>query len=83
MNDFSIKSYFERLFTQFGHGWNRFWYTPSDPLPLSLIRVATGLLALYFILTYTADVSHFFSEKHVLGKNVFFQKHVFAKNVFF
>ena len=66
MHDFSTKHYFERLFTQFGRGWNRFWYTPGDPLPLSLIRVATGLLALYFILTYTPDVSHFFAQDGLL-----------------
>lgn len=66
MDDLSIKHYFERLIGHFGNGWNRFWYTPGDPLPLCMIRVATGLAALYFVLTYTADLSYFFQQGGLL-----------------
>ena len=66
MKDFSVKHYFERLIAEFGRGWNHFWYTPSNPLPLSLIRVATGLIALYFVLTYTADITYFFAQDGLL-----------------
>src|SRR5207253_5211662 len=27
--------------------WNRFWFSPADPLPLGVIRVFTGLVILY------------------------------------
>lgn len=33
------------LIEAFGHAWNRFWFTPADPLPCCFMRVAVGLLA--------------------------------------
>jgi len=53
-------SYLARLSAAFGEAWNRFWFTPSDPLPLCLIRILTGLLILYWQLTLTPDLVRFF-----------------------
>ncbi|MEK6247704.1 MAG: hypothetical protein N2C12_05950 [Planctomycetales bacterium] len=70
MDDFSVKQYFNRLVTQFGSGWNRFWFTPSDALPLSAIRILTGLFAIYVLLTYTPDVARFFQVGGLLPLEV-------------
>ena len=51
---------------QFGDGWNRFWFTPSDPYTLCPMRLCIGLLALYFQLTYTPDLTRFFAEGGLL-----------------
>ena len=29
----------------FGERWNRFWFTPADPLPAAVLRIVIGLLA--------------------------------------
>src|SRR5437764_14274926 len=42
--------------------WNRFWFTPADPTLLGLIRLCTGLLAVYTIFTYTWDLQAFFGR---------------------
>lgn len=36
--------------------WSRFWFTPSDPTPLCLMRIVAGLLALYVHISYSFDL---------------------------
>lgn len=52
--------YLTTLLTRFGEGWNRFWFTPSDPLPLGVLRIGVGLIALYLAATYGFDLRRFF-----------------------
>src|SRR6185369_1648564 len=33
------------LTEEFGQRWNRFWFTPADPLSCCVLRIAVGLLA--------------------------------------
>jgi hypothetical protein len=40
--------------------WNRFWFTPADPLPLAVIRIATGLLLAWSMAVWLLDVDAFF-----------------------
>ncbi len=40
---------------QTGRSWNRFWFTPTDPAPLGLMRFLTGALLLYTLLAYAPD----------------------------
>ena len=42
---------------EFGAGWNRFWFTPSDPLPLCVLRIGVGLCTLLYLLTLAGDVT--------------------------
>lgn len=56
-------SYWSRLAAAFGNGWTRFWFTPTDPLPLGLIRLLTGLAAIYFVATYTPDLERLFGPQ--------------------
>lgn len=39
--------------------WNRFWFSPSDPATLSLIRVLTGAMLLYTHLVWSLDLQAF------------------------
>src|SRR5580704_2547371 len=43
-------------------GWNRFWFTPADPLPLGLMRICGGLMLLYTTVAYTPDLQEFFGK---------------------
>ena len=36
--------------------WNRFWFSPADPLPLGVIRIFTGMVVLYIHLIYSLDL---------------------------
>ncbi len=62
----AVSSYWNELTDQFGSGWNRFWYTPADPYKLGVIRIATGVVALVFQLTYSADLSRWFGPDGLL-----------------
>jgi hypothetical protein len=37
-------------------GWDRFWFKPSDPTTIGLIRLCTGLVVVYVHLMYTFDL---------------------------
>ncbi len=56
-----IAAYGSNLLEDCRNGWNRFWLTPADPLPLSVMRIAVGLLAIYFLLSYSADLARWFA----------------------
>lgn len=47
-------------------GWNRFWFTPRRPTTLGVIRIATGLIALYSQLVWVLEFDTFFSERGLL-----------------
>ena len=67
METLSIGQYFSRLANAFGKGWTRFWYLPSDPFPLCLMRILVGIFSLCFILSYTEDLSYFFAQGGLLS----------------
>lgn len=41
-------------------GWNRFWFTPSDPATLAVIRICTGAMLFYTHLVWSFDLEAFF-----------------------
>lgn len=43
--------------------WDRFWFTPADPLPLAVIRICTGLLLTWSALVWLLDAEAFFSPR--------------------
>jgi hypothetical protein len=63
MND---RGYIAELTDSLGTGWNRFWFTPSDPLPCSVLRVAVGLLVIGHLLSLTAGLDRWFSREGML-----------------
>ena len=52
--------YWQDLNRSVGRSWNRFWFTPSDPLPLCLLRIAVGLLALAYLVSFSGELVQVF-----------------------
>ncbi len=50
-------------------GWDRFWFSAQDPLPLCFIRVCAGLLIFYVHLTYSWDLMGYVGPDGWLGKD--------------
>jgi hypothetical protein len=42
--------------------WNAFWFTPADPLPLAVVRIAAGGLLVWASIVWLLDVDAFFGE---------------------
>lgn len=66
----AIQNYFHTLAGRFGQGWNQFWFTPTDPLTLGVLRVLTGLLALYWVGTYSFDLDRFFGPQGMVSLEI-------------
>jgi hypothetical protein len=47
-----LSTYFNSLTSDIGTRWNRFWFTPRSPEALAIVRIATGVVALYWYLSY-------------------------------
>ncbi|MGH7139644.1 MAG: hypothetical protein ACREHD_28220, partial [Pirellulales bacterium] len=62
--------YFQTLGGEWTRGWNRFWFTPSDPLVLGVMRIAVGAIALYLVATYTPDLDRYFGQNGLLPVSV-------------
>ncbi len=58
--------YWSRLFEQLGTRWNRFWFTPADPAPLSGLRLLAGLLAIYYVASFSTDLTRWFASDGLL-----------------
>jgi uncharacterized membrane protein YphA (DoxX/SURF4 family) len=41
-------------------GWNTFWFTPADPLPLAVVRICTGALLAWSAFVWLLDAQAFF-----------------------
>ena len=52
-------AYFADLGRATAEGWNRFFFTPADPTPLGLTRVAVGLLLFWSLLVTGFDLSSY------------------------
>jgi hypothetical protein len=62
----AVKRYFDDLTHQAGIGWNRFWFTPMDATIGSGLRILTGLMALWFLLSFTPDLTVWFGPRGLL-----------------
>ncbi len=58
-----VTDYFQQMSLAVGQGWNRFWYQPSSPLPLVALRIAVGLLALYYVASFSPDLTRWFGPE--------------------
>jgi len=57
-----LTAYPAELARAIGRGWDRFVFTPADPTPLGLIRVAVGALLFWSLLVYGLDLHAFFGR---------------------
>lgn len=55
-------SYLAELWGAAARGWGAFFFTPADPTPLGLIRVAVGLLLFWSLAVYGLDLRAFFGS---------------------
>jgi hypothetical protein len=55
-----VSAYLAELYRSSLGGWNRFWFTPSDPATLGIIRILAGAMLLYTHLVWTIDLEAFF-----------------------
>ena len=62
----AIGNYFDTLTRRFGESWNRFWFTPSGATTLSVLRILTGLMALWLHLTLLPDLVSYFGPEGML-----------------
>ena len=58
-----ISDYFRDLYRGTLAGWNRFWFSATDPATLGLIRIFAGAMMLYTHLVWTRDLPGFFGPK--------------------
>ena len=57
-----VTNYFRELGRGAAAGWNRFWFSQSDPATLGLIRILAGAMLFYTHLVWTLDLSGFFGQ---------------------
>jgi len=57
-----IANYFRDLYRGTLAGWNRFWFSPTDPATLGLIRILAGAMLFYTHLVWTLDLPGFFGR---------------------
>jgi hypothetical protein len=48
------------LLERFGSAWTAFWFTPSDPICLSALRIGVGLIALWWYWGFFANLNDWF-----------------------
>ena len=53
--------------TQFAQGWDRFWFTPTDPATLCMIRVLAGAMLVYTHAVWTLGLDRFLSPDGMLS----------------
>ncbi len=58
-----IKSYLQELYAGVRDGWNQFWFTPTDPATLGLIRIFGGSMLFYTHLVWSIDLTGFMGEQ--------------------
>jgi len=65
-----LSNYFNSLFTDLGARWNRFWFMPRSPENLGLVRIATGLTALYWYLSYLPVFIPWFGTEGLISNDL-------------
>ncbi|HEY4234067.1 MAG TPA: HTTM domain-containing protein [Lacipirellulaceae bacterium] len=58
--------------------WNEFWFTPTNPATLSMIRVLAGMMLFYTHLVWSFDLSAFFGQNGWLPAQMMHDLHQFA-----
>jgi hypothetical protein len=64
------EGYFSDLSAAIGRGWNRYWFTPVDPLPCSILRIAVGVAVIAWLLSLGADIDRWFARDGLLSPQV-------------
>jgi hypothetical protein len=62
----AVVDYFREVSERFGTAWNEFWFRPSNPFTLCVLRILVGLLVLYWHLSFTTDLVEWFGPQGLL-----------------
>jgi uncharacterized membrane protein YphA (DoxX/SURF4 family) len=54
---------FRGWLADWAEAWNGFWFTPADPLPLAVVRIATGAILTWSCLVWLLDPDAFFGPR--------------------
>lgn len=65
----AARQYFHNLNTAAVGGWNRFWFTPSDPTTLCVIRILAGAMLFYTHLIWALNSNAFFEMNSWLNND--------------
>jgi hypothetical protein len=57
---------FSALAEDFGERWNRFWFTPADPLPAAVLRIAVGVIAIAHFLDLAGGLQTWYARDGLL-----------------
>jgi hypothetical protein len=68
-----MANYFRTLSSRFVAGWTRFWFTPSDAIVLSLVRVLTAAVALWWYLSLLPDLQNWFGPNGIFSLDLALQ----------
>jgi hypothetical protein len=58
-----LADYFLELYRASLAGWNRFWFKPTDPATLGLVRILAGSMLFYTHLVWSLDLESFFGPR--------------------
>ncbi|MCC7084967.1 MAG: hypothetical protein IT427_08165 [Pirellulales bacterium] len=59
------------LLERMGSVWTRFWFTPGDPIWLCALRIAVGLVTLWWYLGFVADLTSWFGPSGLFPPEMF------------
>jgi hypothetical protein len=59
----SVREDLRGWLADWAEAWNGFWFTPADPLPLAVVRIATGLILTWACLVWLLDADAFFGPR--------------------
>jgi uncharacterized membrane protein YphA (DoxX/SURF4 family) len=62
----SVEEYLSQLQRETAAGWDRFWFTPRDPVVLGLIRILTGLMLVYTHVVWGLQLERFLGPNSIL-----------------
>jgi hypothetical protein len=54
-------------------GWARFWFTPTDPFALNLLRVLTGAILIVWLASLANDVNAFFGLQGIFDHRAYLE----------
>jgi hypothetical protein len=58
-----VLDYLRGLIRATRDGWDRFWFTPTDPATLGIIRILAGAMLFYTHLVWSFDLADFFTDQ--------------------
>jgi hypothetical protein len=60
------QGYVAELIDATGQAWNRFWFTPSDPLPCGVLRIAVGTIVVLHLAILSGQLDTWYAASGIL-----------------